>query len=151
MTTMPEGFSTVTPHLMVNGATKALDHYVQALGAEVLGRIDMPGTDLVMHASFKVGNSIMFLSDPVPGTDRKPPKDGPASTAFYLYVADADASYAQALAHGMTAAGNGPEDMFWGDRTAVASDLFGYNWTFATKIRDVSPEEMMEAMKQMGS
>lgn len=147
MTNMPENFHSVTPHMMVDGADKALALYEKALGAELLGRMAMPGTELVMHAMFKVGNSMMFISDPVPNSDRKPPEDI-ASAAYYVYVDDVDAFYAKAVEAGMTGV-SAPEDMFWGDRTAVLHDGFGYNWTLATFQREVSPEEMAEAMSKM--
>ena len=52
---------------------------------------------------------------------------------------------------GMIAGGDGPEDMFWGDRTAVVNDGFGYNWTLASHQRDVSAEEIQEAIRAMAS
>lgn len=149
MTKMPEGFHSVTPHFVVNGARKAISLYKQAFGAEELMVMDMPGSDMVMHAAIRVGNSVMFLSDPFEGGDRHPPASGTVSSnAFYHYVDDVDAAFKKAVAAGMTAKAD-PEDMFWGDRTAVVTDGFGYNWTLATYIREVSDEDMAEALKQM--
>lgn len=142
-----ENMHSVTPHFMVDGADRAIALYEQALGAELMGRIEMPGTGTVMHAMFKIGNSMMFISDPVPNSERKPPS-GTASSAFYTYVDDVDVAYAKAVEAGMEGI-SAPEDMFWGDRTAVLNDGFGYNWTLATFQREVSPEEMSEVMSKM--
>ena len=148
MAKSPDGFHTVTPHLTVDGGGAAIALYEKALGAQVLGRIDMPGTDMVMHAMLQVGTSRIFLSDANPDWGKKA-ADGYSPVNFYLYVDDADAAYAKALDAGMTGSAE-PEDMFWGDRTAVASDPYGFNWTFATHLRDVTSEEIAEALKTMG-
>ena len=137
----------VTPHFMVEGADKAMALYEKALGADLMGRLAMPGTDTVMHAMFKVGNSVLFISDPVSGSDRKPPK-GVSSAAFYIYVDDVDTAFTKAVEAGMKGI-SAPEDMFWGDRTAVLNDGFGYNWTLATFQKDVSPDEMSAVMAKM--
>jgi hypothetical protein len=42
-------------------------------------------------------------------------------------------------------------DMFWGDRYGQLDEPFGHRWSMATHVRDVSPEELEEAMKAMGS
>jgi len=148
MGTIPEGFTTVTPHLVIDGADRAIDLYQRALGAEVLGRMGMPGDDTrVMHAMIKIGSGRVFLGDPHPSSPRKPPTGGHSPVAFYLYVEDVDGLYDRAVSAGMTSQ-SPPEDMFWGDRTAVVSDPFGYAWTIATHIRDVTTEEMAAAMEQ---
>ena len=41
-------------------------------------------------------------------------------------------------------------DQFWGDRYAKLEDPFGHQWSVATHIRDVSPEELKQAMGKMG-
>jgi hypothetical protein len=41
-----------------------------------------------------------------------------------------------------------PQDMFWGDRYGVVVDPFGHNWSLATHIRDLTPEEMMQGMQE---
>lgn len=148
MARIPEGFNTLTPNILVDGAAKAIDLYQKALGARLEGRMDMPGTDKVMHSMLKIGDSPVFVMDKTPMDERHPPgKDG-SPVSFYLYVEDCDKAYKKAVDAGMTSAA-APEDMFWGDRTAVVADPFGYRWVFATRTREVSPEEMEQAMKQM--
>ena len=150
MSGIPEGMSTVTPQMVVSNAKAALAIYEKALGAETQFIMEMPGTDLVMHASFKIGTSIMFISDEMPGGPRKAPVDGLASVAFYLHVDDVDAAYKTGIEGGFEGVSE-PENMFWGDRTAVLHDPYGYNWTLATRVKEVGPEDMAEAIKNMAS
>ena len=64
---VPEGFHTATPSLVVHDAAKAIEYYKKAFGAEE--RMQMPGPDgRIMHAEIKIGDSIIFLSDEIPGT-----------------------------------------------------------------------------------
>lgn len=150
MKSIPDGFHTVTPNILVDGAAKAIALYEKALGAELMGRMDMPGTDTVMHAAMRIGSSPLFVADKTPMETRQPPgKDG-SPVSFYLYVEDCDAAYKKALGAGMSSAFE-PEDMFWGDRTAGVADPFGYRWVFATRVREVSEDEMNKAMKAMAS
>lgn len=147
MAGIPEGFSTITPHIIVSDAKAAIKLYEKALGAQSMGAMEMPGSGKVMHAALRVGTSVLFLQDEIEQFPRKAPK-GSSPAAFYLYVDDCDAAYDRAVKAGMTSM-NKPEDAFWGDRTAVVNDPFGYNWTFATHKRDVSMEEMQKAMSAM--
>lgn len=148
MTGIPQGMHAVTPHLMVKDAKAALALYEKTLGAETIFVLEMPGGGPVMHAEFKIGDSHLFISDEMPGSPRKAPATDLASVAFYLYVDDVDQAYQTAIDGGLSSVSE-PEDMFWGDRTAVLQDSFGHNWTLATFQKQVSPEEMTEAMKKM--
>lgn len=150
MSGIPTGMHSITPHLMVSDARAALALYQKAFGAEIVHVLEMPGTGIVMHASFKIGDSTLFISDEMPGGPRKAPGGNLTSVAFYLYTDDVDAAFIKTKAGGLDAVSE-PEDMFWGDRTAVLHDSFGHNWTLATQLREVSPEEMAETMKQMAS
>ena len=150
MNPIPEGFHTVTPHILIDGAGAALPFYEKALGATAMGRMDMPGTDKVMHAMMRVGSSIVFLADPHPDTGQKGADGETSPVNFYVYVEDVDQAYTDAIEGGMTGRAE-PEDMFWGDRTAEAKDPYGIVWTFATHIQDVTEEEMQQAMKSFAS
>ena len=145
MTKIPEGFHTVTPTLIVNGAAKAIDLYKKAFGAQELYRMEGK-KGKIMHACITVGNSKVFLCDTNPemgcGT--------PSSSSFYLYVDNVDSTFKQAKGAGL--AENSPvQDMFWGDRTGNLKDSFGISWTVATHVREVSKEEMEEGRKKFAS
>lgn len=142
----PEGFNTVTPLLIVKDGAAALELYEKALGAQTVMRLDTPDGEKVLHAVLQVGSSKIFLGDE---SDKMKAPIDEAGTRLYVYVDDVDAQHATALSAGMSEK-HALEDMFWGDRTTVLNCPHGHTWTLATHQRDVSPEEIAEAMKAMG-
>jgi uncharacterized glyoxalase superfamily protein PhnB len=146
---IPPGMHSVTPHLICDGAAKAIEFYEQAFGAT--GSASMLGPDgKVMHAHLMIGDSVVMLVD----ENRQYGMLGPKSlngspVTIHLYVADVDATYQRAVDAGAKAT-MPPSDMFWGDRYGVLEDPFGHRWSIATHKRDVSPAEMQEALKQSG-
>ncbi len=145
---IPQGYHTVTPSIVVEGAARALDFYKQALGAEELYRMPTPDGK-IMHAEVRIGDSIIMLSDPFPQSDLKPPQAlGATTTNLHIYCADADQAFKRAVGAGATVRME-PQTMFWGDRYATVVDPFGHSWSFATHVEDVSPQEMQERAKQM--
>jgi PhnB protein len=139
----PDDYHSVTPSLTVTDGQAALDFYIRALDATELFRMAEPGSGKIMHAEFKIGDSRLMLSDEYPAYGSLAPAIGKGG-AFMIYLTDVDAAYAKALAAGATVLQE-PADQFWGDRTARVADPFGYRWTLATHVRDVSPEEMAKA------
>ncbi len=146
---IPAGFSTVTPHLVIKSAAKAIDFYKKAFGAEEINRMPMPDGRL-MHACLKIGNSLLMLCDEFPehdgGNSASPATIGKSHATMHLYVEDADASYKRAVDAGATAT-MPPQDMFWGDRYGQVVDPFGQPWAIATHVEDLTPEEMMKKMQ----
>jgi len=143
---IPEGFGTVTAHLIVEGAADAMDFYKRAFGAEELGRMPMPDGRL-MHGLMKLGDTMVMLVDAFEDYGVKGPKAlGGSTVTLHVYVPDADEAFQQALDAGCTVA-MPIADMFWGDRYGKVKDPFGHEWSIATKIRDMTPEEMEEAQK----
>jgi PhnB protein len=147
---IPDGYHAVTPYLMVKGGARALDFYQQVFGATVLVRMDLPNGG-VAHAEFKIGDSLVMLSDEQPGMDFPSPETiGGTPVGIHLYVPDSDATFARALAAGATQK-KPIQDQFYGDRSGTIVDPFGHLWTISTHVEDVSPEEMtkrMDAMKK---
>ena len=147
---IPEGMHTVTPHLVCAGATEAIEFYQKAFGATELSRV--PGENgKLMHASVRIGDSVVMLNEEMPEWGAFGPKSlkGSAVTV-HLYVENADAVFEQAVAAGAKIT-MPLDDMFWGDRYGKVEDPFGHQWSIGTHVRDVSPEEMQKAMKQMGN
>jgi uncharacterized glyoxalase superfamily protein PhnB len=139
-----EGFHTLTPHLVITGAAKAMDWYKKALGATEISRMPAPDGTRIMHGEMKLGNSMFMLADEFPEMDpesKSPQKLGGAGVGLFIYVPDVDAVYNQAVAAGATPR-MPPMDMFWGDRYSKITDPFGHHWSIATHKEDVSPEEM---------
>jgi uncharacterized glyoxalase superfamily protein PhnB/8-oxo-dGTP pyrophosphatase MutT (NUDIX family) len=138
MSYRPEGFHTVTPYLMVNGAARLLEFVQQAFGAEILYRMDRPDGSGIMHASFRIGDSVLECSDGRPEFPAMP-------TGLHVYVEDADAVYAKAMAAGATSLRE-PIDQFYGDREGDVVDPCGNHWYIATHKETVSDEEMLRRM-----
>ena len=147
---IPEGMHTVTAHLICAGAADALEFYKKAFGAVELSR--MPGADgKVMHASFRIGDSIVMLNDEMPEWGTFGPKSLKGSpVTIHLYVENADAAFEQAVRAGANVT-MPLDEMFWGDRYDKMEDPFGHQWSIGTHVRDVSEEEMQKAMEQMAS
>ena len=140
---VPEGFHTLTPQLVFDNAAEAIDWYKKALGAEEKGRAVGPDGK-VMHAELQIGNSRLMLNDAM-GDAKSPKSYGGSPISLWVYVADCDALFNRAVKAGAKVP-PGPmgqlADQFWGDRTGMIVDPFGYRWTIATRKEDLSREEM---------
>jgi PhnB protein len=145
---LPEGQRSVTPHLVVRGAGRAIDFYKQALGAEELMR--MPGPDgKLMHAAIRIGDSKIFLVDEFPEPREEgvgsPQQVGATTVTIHLFVDDVDARIQRAAAAGAKIT-LPPTDLFWGDRYGRILDPFGHSWSIATHVQDLTPEEIQRNM-----
>ena len=139
--TIPEGYHTATPYLIVKNASNAIDFYKKAFGATELMRMAGPG-GRIRHAEIKIGDSAIMLADESPETPYRSPQSLGGSAMFILlYVEDVDAMFEQAVAAGATVQ-RPVADQFYGDRTGGVTDPFGHVWYIATHKEDVSPEEM---------
>ena len=138
---IPSGYTSVTPHLTVNGAAAAIDFYKRAFSAEELGRFGGPDGK-VMHADIRIGNAIVMLNDPMPG---QPAAQGSSAVTIHLYVDDAAATFASATAAGAHTV-MPLQDMPWGDRYGIVADPFGLAWAIATRKENVSNEELLRRM-----
>ena len=144
---IPDGFHTLTPHLVVRDATKTIEFYKTAFGAELLGEVHYTPGGEVMHASLKIGDSILMLNDEFPDWGAlSPVSRGGASVTMHMYVEDADAAFNRAVAAGASV--KMPlMDAFWGSRYGQVVDPFGHQWSIATHKRDVTKEELEQAAR----
>ncbi len=147
---IPDGMHSLTPHLICAGAAAAIEFYKEAFGA--VEQMRLPGQDgKLMHAMVRIGDSMLMLVDESPGWNMLGPKALKGSpVAIHLFVPDVDASVARAVAAGATLT-MPAADMFWGDRYAQLEDPFGHRWSLATHQRDLSPEQIREAMSRLGA
>ena len=147
---IPDGMHSLTPHLVCAGAADAIAFYKRAFGATELSRL--PGAQgKVMHAMIRIGDSTLMLMDEEPAWGSLGPialKGSPVT--IHLYVEDADATMAQAVAAGAKVT-MPLADMFWGDRYGQLEDPFGHHWSVATHTRDVTPDEIRDGMAKMPS
>jgi PhnB protein len=144
---VPKGYHTVTPYLTVHDGAGALAFYGRAFGAREIMRMPAPGGKLG-HAEFRIGDSIVMLSDELPGmsTQKAPTSLGGTTGSLMLYVPNVDAAFKRAVDAGCKSL-MPPTDMFWGDRFSKLEDPYGNQWALATHKEDVPPRQMAERAK----
>lgn len=134
---------TVSLSLTVKDAAAALRFYTDALGAEEVFRMPAPDGQVV-HAEFKIGDTNIYISDEAPDWHAYAmPAGGTASCLFAIRVDDCDAAFQRAVEAGAEALSQ-PQDQFWGVRSAIIKDPFGYRWSFGQEVEAVPPEELMK-------
>jgi PhnB protein len=138
---VPNGLHTITPHLIVDNAVRAIDWYKSAFGAMEVARSAGPDGK-IMHAELQIGDSRFYLND-VMGGGKGPQAYGGSPASFWLYVEECDALFNRAVAAGakvqMPLA-----DQFWGDRAGSVADPEGYGWWIATRKEDLTQQEMQQ-------
>jgi PhnB protein len=144
----PDGYHSITPYLIVRGGAAAIDYYKAAFGAVEQVRMPGPG-GTIGHAEIRIGDSVVMLADEPPDQQwRSPQSLGGSPVGLLLYVEDVDARFNQALAAGGKVI-KPLANQFYGDRSGTLADPFGHQWTLATHVEDVSPEEMKRRMDEM--
>ena len=142
---IPDGYHSVTPYLIIDGASDAIDYYKKAFNATELFRMEHQGK--IGHAELKIGDSPIMLADEQPALGYRAPKAlGGTPVSLMIYVEDVDTIYKQAI----TAGGKELkplQDQFYGDRSGTLTDPYGHIWTVATHKEDVTPEEMDKRIK----
>ena len=138
---VPEGYHSVTPYLIIDGAAKALDFYTRVFGATE--RMRMPGAGgKVGHAEIGLGDSVIMLADEHPEMGaRGPGALGGSPVSLVLYVDDVDATVKAAVAAGAKLL-RPVENQFYGDRSGTIEDPFGHRWHVSTHVEDVPPDEL---------
>jgi uncharacterized glyoxalase superfamily protein PhnB len=126
MKPIPDGYHTVTPCLIVEGASLLIEFLKEAFDAQ----------GSIMHAEVRIGDSVVMLSDAM-GVGK------PMPTALYLYVNDVDATYQRALQAGATSVME-PATQCYGNRLGRVKDPAGNYWSIATHIEDVPHEELAQ-------
>ncbi|MCO6354142.1 VOC family protein [Pseudoalteromonas shioyasakiensis] len=147
---IPKGFHAVTPYLIIDGATKAIEFYKQAFHAELVMQMPMPDGG-VAHGEIKIADSHIMLSDNCPDVQFKSPQQlGGTPVSIMLYVEDVDAVFAKALSLGAKEL-RPVHDQFYGDRSGTLEDPFGHIWTIGTHKEDLSEQELMQRMGELMS
>ena len=130
---------TISPYLLYEDATAAVEWLTSAFGLEQRPRLtDASGA--VSHAELGLGEATIMLGAPGGGY-QNPAHSGHVHSQVYAYVDDVDAHFERARAAGATILEQ-PSDQFYGDRRYSAVDPEGHHWFFATRVREVSEEEM---------
>jgi PhnB protein len=139
---IPAGFHSITPHLEVRGAARAIDFYKAAFGAIEIVRNTGPDGRSIMHCQLQIGDSMILLHDEYAESGGESPQTLEGSpVTLHLFVDDADVAFERAVKAGAKV--DKPlEDLFWGDRYGQLTDPFGHHWSIAHRIADLSPEQI---------
>ena len=141
----------LSPHLTVDDAAAAIDFYVKAFNAVELGRIPGP-TGKLIHGAIQIDGSTVMLADDFPemsdGKSMTPKALGGTPVTIHLTVTDVEDRFQRAIDAGASVV-MPLEDQFWGDRYGVLEDPFGHRWSLGQPVREVSYDEIQQAMNQM--
>jgi len=145
---IPEGYHSVTPYLLIGGASAAIDFYVRAFGA--IEGLRLTGPDgRIGHAEIRIGDSHLMLADEHPEMDFLGPQSrGGTCVTMHLYVADADAVFARAIAAGAKEL-RPLCDQFYGDRSGAVTDPWGHVWSIASRIEDITSDEIQRRFQEL--
>jgi PhnB protein len=138
---IPEGYHSISPSLTWKNAAGAIDFYKAVFGATEIMRMPGPG-GVIMHAELRIGDSVVFINDEIPGMAVAPSGATLNPMYLFLYTEDVDAVFNRAVAAGSKVT-MPVTNQFWGDRYGKFNDPFGHSWGVATHVEDVAPEEMM--------
>ena len=146
---IPEGYHTITPHLVIKGADKAIEFYQKALGAKQLGGVFRSPDGKVAHAELQIGDSRIMLADEFPGmgAGSSPQTLGAAGGHLFIYTDNVDHLFDQAVKAGATVV-MPLMDQFWGDRYGQVKDPFGQVWAMGQHVEDIAPAEMERRGKE---
>lgn len=138
---IPKGYHSVTPYLIVNGASAAIEFYKKIFGAKVVMKMQHPGGK-IGHSELKIGDAKFMLADEYPEMDaRSPEAYGGTPVSIHLYIKNVDGVVAKAVSAGAKLV-RPVADMFYGDRCGTLMDPWGHKWHVSTHIEDVSPSAL---------
>ena len=139
---------TICISLTVKNTAEALEFYARAFNAKELFRMPLPDGG-VGHAEFMIGNTRVCISDESEEWHAYAMPDGMAAPClFAIQVDNCDQAFEQAVTAGAKTL-NEPIDYFWGMRSAMVNDPYGYRWALGQRVEEVSPEEMMKRAKDL--
>lgn len=144
---IPRGYRTATPCLTVYDVDAAVAFYRAAFGAEVVSSHSGADDSVSVHATIKIGNSLIALNrEFVEQGLLSPLSSGVSAGQIHLYVEDVDLSWNRAIEAGATVR-TSLFNAYWGDRTGILADPNGQLWSIASKIENVSKEEINRRSK----
>ncbi len=145
---IPDGYHAITPYLITQNATEAIEFYKTVFGATQVELLPRPDGG-VAHAELRIGDSIIMLADEMPEMGYLGPRSiGGSPVHLMIYTEDCDAMFARAVEAGATVKRD-LQDQFYGDRAGSLTDPFGHDWTIATHVEDVDPEELQKRFQEM--
>lgn len=129
---------------------EAMSLYEKAFGAKVVYRMDVPGGG-VAHAEMMFGDTLLYMSDEAPEWHASAMPEGMMSSSLLsLASEDCDVDFKRAVDAGLRPLSE-PEDQFWGGRTAILVDPWGYRWSLVQTKEVLSPEEIQRRAQELMS
>lgn len=121
----PDGYTSVSPYLIVDGAERTIEFLVRVFGAVELRRFP-DDSGRLMHAEVRIDDTVLMLADSNEGWPAVP-------AHVHIYVPDVDAVYQRALTAGATSAQE-PVKKDDADKRGGVKDAGGTTWWIATKV-----------------
>lgn len=145
---IPAGYNNITPYLIVNRGSKAIDFYKKVFSAKEVMRMEQPDGK-IGHAELKFGDTKIMLADEHPEMNAHAPgKFGGSPVGIHLYTKNVDKVADLAVAAGAKLV-RPVEDQFYGDRSATLEDPYGHTWHISTHIEDVSKAQMKKRAAEL--
>lgn len=140
---IPKGIHTLTPMLTFKDAAAALKFYKDAFGAKELYRLTEPDGK-IGHAEMMIGDSLVMLGEEYPSMSLYGAEHyNGTPIRLNVVVKDVDKSFDRAVKAGAEAL-RPVADQFYGWRSGIVKDPFGYSWYFSTQIEVVTPKQMQK-------
>jgi PhnB protein len=144
---IPDNYPRVTPYLIVDDGSAAIDFYCSILGASERLRMGAPGGK-VGHAELSIGDSMIMLADEAPEMGARSPRTvGGTPVSLHVYVENVDEVFDRAVEAGAESL-RPVEDRFYGDRSGQFEDPFGHRWDVSSHVEDVPPDEMAKRAQE---
>lgn len=144
---IPKGYNTITPYLFVKHGAKAIEFYVKNFGAKEVMRMESPDGK-IGHAELKMGDSKIMLADECPEKRSSSAAHGGSGACIHFYTKNVDETVKKAISSGAKLV-HAVEDMFYGDRSGILEDPFGYVWCVSTHIENVTPAKMKKRAAEL--
>ena len=121
----PDGYTSVSPYLIVDGEERTIRFVERVFDAVVLRRFDAPDGG-IMHSEVRIDDTVVMVADSGPGYP-------PVPSHVHVYVGDVDATFARALDAGATPV-RPPEQKGDEDKRGGVRDAGGTTWWIGTKM-----------------
>ena len=143
---IPNGINTVVPVVVASDASKAVEFYVKAFGAQ---KLDMHyNAKGALHlGSIRIGNSVIFVEQHISGRAIQSSHTlGGSTSMLHIYFEDVDAAWQQAISTGANPV-IPVEDVFWGERYGQVVDPFGNRWSLSSRTHNLNTEEVEKGLR----
>lgn len=143
---IPKGYNNITPYLIIEGASSAIEFYKKAFGAKEKLRMERDGR--IGHAELQIGDTKIMLADECPEMQALSPKNiGGSPVSIHLYIKNVDEVTERSVSLGSRLI-RPAQDMFYGDRSSFIEDPYGHKWSLSTHIENISPAKIKKRAQE---